>query len=79
MKDHENLAALLTRLGGAYYVVIALIQLFWSGFAYLSEGYNHVGPDPLDRVTFSGTYLIVGILLIVFSRKLARLLARGLD
>lgn len=79
MKDHENLSTLLTRLGGGYYILVALMQLFWSGFSYLSEGHNSVGPDPLDRVTFSGTYLLVGILLIVFSRKLARLFARGLD
>ncbi|MEO8277578.1 MAG: hypothetical protein ABI639_15300 [Thermoanaerobaculia bacterium] len=79
MKDHENLATLLTRLGGAYYVLIALMQLFLSAFSYLSEGHNSVGPDPLDRVTISGTYLLVGVLLIVFSRELARLFARGLD
>ncbi len=79
MNDHENLATLLTRLGGAYYILIGLIQLLWSGFTYLSSAQNSVGPDPLDRVTFSGTYVLVGILLIVFSRKLGRLLARGLD
>lgn len=77
MTSYQRIATLVLRLAGTAWVVF--LVFIWSlYFAEMALGVE-VQHYPTHTIIGNAGYVAVGVLVIVFSKPLGRLVARGLD
>jgi hypothetical protein len=75
----EGLATLFVRLGGGYFLVQAILQVAWSIAWLFAENPYRTVPGLADTLSGATIYLLLGLCLIFLSRRIARVLVKGLD
>ena len=78
----KSISALATRIIGAISLTFGLLILISLAIAYVTVNYDihhDVYYFLYDGILSGSAFVIIGILLIVFSKPIGRLLARGLE
>ena len=78
----NSISALAIRVIGAISIIFGLLILISIAIAYATANYNlhhDVAYFLYDGVISGSGFIVVGILLFVFSKRIGRLLARGLE
>lgn len=76
MGNHAKLALILLRTVSVLSVGMGFLGFCWFGLAAVGLA---LPGDVAERLSGTVWYVIVGVILLVLSRPLARLIARGLD
>ena len=80
--DINSISALATRIIGAIALIFGLLILGSLAVAYITVNYNihhDVYYFLYDGILSGSSFVIIGTLLIVFSKPIGKLLARGLE
>ncbi|MCE9589958.1 MAG: hypothetical protein K8S99_05480 [Planctomycetes bacterium] len=76
MNKFQKIGAFICRIVGLVMALIAAFGLLY--FAYLSIA-GHADMVPRDRLAGSIWWLLIGGILLIFSRQIGNYLGRGLD
>jgi hypothetical protein len=77
MTEHQKLAALILRIIGAGWTVLIIIGLSMIGIeSALGVQVRHY---PTHTIIGNITYIVMGVLLVLLSKPLGKLLGRGLE
>ena len=74
--DHQKLAALIIRIFGAGLAALMALSFIFYGLEQIFA--LPVRATPLRVLLVDGWYLLIGVLLVVASKRLGRLLGAGL-